>query len=99
MQRKLSNSRINLALKNELCKRAQKEQGRKPQPRPWPPHGTVFAAGSLQGPGCGSAPMARTRTHIRAPQVRSVSVPLDLATVSFFCQLVGETGSTLTSTS
>ena len=28
-------------------------------------HGTVFAAGSLQRPGWGSAPMARTRTHIR----------------------------------
>src|SRR5437016_4322446 len=36
------------------------------------PHGTVFAAGSLQGPGWGSAPMARMRTYIRAPLVRPV---------------------------
>ena len=34
--------------------------------------------------------MARARTHIRAPLVRPVIVPLDLVTVIFFCQLLGD---------
>ena len=39
-------------------------------------HGTVFAAGSLQGPLPLSAPTARTRTHILVPMVNALEVDI-----------------------
>src|SRR6266404_1496210 len=58
-------------------------------------HGTVFAAGSLQGPLLLSAPMARTRTHILAPLVKVFRWMLDLVLTSLNAQLLAVTGSTL----
>src|SRR4051812_8869167 len=44
----------------------------------WELQGTVFTAGSLQGPGWLSAPMARTRVQMRLPDVKPFMVHLDL---------------------
>jgi hypothetical protein len=44
-------------------------------------HGTIFVAGSLHGPGP-TAPMARTRTQTRCPDVNPVSTAFDAVGVA-----------------
>ena len=59
------------------------------------PHGTVFAAGSLQGPRSLPRPTARMRIHIFVPLVKSLSTVEVVVLMSLKAQLVGVTGSTL----
>ena len=61
-------------------------------------HGTIFVAGSLQGPGPAEA-TARTRAHIRAPLVRDVATDLDFVTGAWLAKLVAVIGSGLNCTS